>query len=212
MNPIKEHSLFFRQALRDLNEVGSIIPSSRATGRAMTAAFRNRTAPARVLEAGAGTGPITIHIVKDMRDGDQLDMFEINPDYAAFLEKRFEHEEPFKRVKEQCRVYADMVESLEKVPTYDYVITAVPHASLPLEIVESVFSTYKAVLKPGGILTYIEFAFSKDILKTFTFNKAKRERVNAISNVISGYIDEYQIDHQFVLRNAPPARIRSFQF
>lgn len=212
MNPLKEHSLFLREAFRDIHEVGSIIPSSKATGQAMTAAFRQRTAPARVLEAGAGTGPITRHIVKDMREGDQLDAYEINPDYSAYLKKRFENDPTFQRVQHQCRVFTKGIETIEKVPTYDYIITAVPHTAFPAETVSNFFNTYQALLKPGGILTYIEFAFGRQVLKTFSLNPDNRTRLNDIHTIVDTYIDEYQINHKFVLRNAPPARIRSLQF
>lgn len=212
MNKLKERTLFLREAFRDIHEVGSIIPSSRATGRAMTAAFRARETPARVLEAGAGTGPITLHIVSDMRKGDRLDLYEINPDYVRFLASRFEHEPAFQRVKSQCHIYEESIETIEKKPTYDFIISAIPHSALPVEAVRGLYETYQSLLKPGGILTYIEFAFTRNLMKTLSPNKENRIRLNKIDNVMNGYIDEYQIDQRFVLRNAPPARVRSLQF
>lgn len=212
MNQLKARTLFLREAFRDIHEVGSIIPSSNATGQAMTAAFRQRTAPARVLEAGAGTGPITAHIVRDMRDGDRLDAYEINEEYAQFLQNRFETEPDYRRVADQCAVFADPVEQIEEEAVYDYIITAIPHTALPVELVQTFFEKYEQLLKPGGVLTYIEFAFTRNLMKTFTLDRTNRARLNQIDEVVSSYVDEHQINHQFVLRNAPPARIRSLQF
>lgn len=212
MQPIKERTLFFKEALKDMHAVGSIMPSSRSTAKAMTAAFRKRQAPARILEVGAGTGPITARIVKEMRPGDQLDIYEINPDYTAFLARRFETEKAFERLKEQCHIYTAGVETIERVPTYDYIISAVPFTVFTPDRVEDFFETYRDILKPDGILTYIEFAFGRHIMRAFTKKGPHRERLEAVGDVVTRYIDEYQVKHKFILLNAPPARIRSLQF
>lgn len=212
MKPIKERTLFFKEALKDMREVGSVIPSSRATAKAMTAAFRRRTKPSRVLEVGAGTGPITAKIVREMRDGDALDAYEINPDYASFLEKRFVTEPAFQRVQSQCRVLTASVLDIEPTEQYDYIISAVPFTVFPPTEVRRFFETYRQVLKPNGTFTYIEFAFGRHIMRAFTKKGPKRQRLEAIGQVVNHYIDSYQVKHQFVLLNAPPARIRSLQF
>jgi len=212
MARIKERSLFLREAVKDLHEVGSILPSSQATAKAMTAAFRQRTAAARILEVGAGTGPITARIVREMRAEDKLDIYEINPDYAAFLAERFEREAPFRRVKDQCAIFAAGVEGIERVPTYDFIISAVPFTAFSPGYVQDFFETYRAILKPDGVLTYIEFAFGRQILKAFAKKGENRTRLQDVGKIISTYVVDYQINHQFVLFNAPPARIRSLQF
>jgi phosphatidylserine decarboxylase len=212
MARIRERSLFLREAVKDLHGVGSILPSSQATAKAMTAAFRQRTAPARILEVGAGTGPITARIVREMRSGDRLDIYEINPDYAAFLAGRFEKEAVFRRMKDQCSIFAAGLEGIERIPTYDYIISAVPFTAFSANYVQDFFETYRAILNPNGILTYIEFAFGRQILKVLAKKGENRTRLKDVGKIVSGYVADYQIKHQFVLLNAPPARIRSLQF
>lgn len=213
MQPLKEQVLFFKEALKDLDTVGSVLPSSKSTAKAMTAAFRNRTTPARILEVGAGTGPITARIVKEMRPGDRLDIYEVNPDYTEFLARRFETEDDFKRVKDQCHIYTAGVETIKRVPTYDYIISAVPFTAFEPDRVEDFFESYRDVLNPDGILTYIEFAFGRHILRAITKkDDPNRTRLEGVGKVVTNYIDQYQVKHKFVLLNAPPARIRSLQF
>ncbi|MCB0034309.1 MAG: methyltransferase domain-containing protein [Anaerolineales bacterium] len=213
MQPLKERALFFKEALKDIDTVGSVLPSSRSTAKAMTAAFRKRSEPARILEVGAGTGPITARIVKEMRPGDRLDIYEVNPDYTDFLALRFETEDDFQQVKEQCHIYTAGVETIERVPTYDYIISAIPFTAFEADRVEDFFQTYRDLLKPDGVLTYIEFAFGRHILRAFTKpGDPKRQRLEAVGEVVTNYIDQYQVKHKFVLLNAPPARIRSLQF
>jgi phospholipid N-methyltransferase len=212
MQQVRERQLFFQQALRDLHEVGSVVPSSQATAKAMTAAFRRRTSPARVLEVGAGTGPITARLVRELRPGDFLDVYEINPDYSAFLARRFEQEDTFSGVKDQVALHTADVLEIEKAPQYDYIISAVPFTAFPAPAVADFFETYRQILKPNGVLTYIEFAFGRHVMRVVTREEEEKRRIREVAQVVDKYVDAYQFNHKFVLLNAPPARIRSLRF
>ena len=208
---LKERTLFFGDALKNLHEVGSIIPSSQAVARAMTAALRSRPSPRRILEVGAGTGPITARIARLMRPGDHLDVYEINPRFTAYLERRFEREERFARVRDQVTIHTAGIETIEPIPQYDIIISAIPFTNFPPEMVETFLETYRTILRPDGVLTYIEFAFGKAILGRFS-KRPDRERIRAVAQVLKRYQDAYQFRHRFVPLNAPPARIRSLRF
>jgi phospholipid N-methyltransferase len=209
---LRERQLFLKQALQDLHEVGSIIPSSQVTAKAMTAAFRRRTAPARVLEVGAGTGPITARIARELKPGDFLDAYEINPDYGAFLARRFEEEPDLRAVRDQVALHTADILQIEKVPQYDYIISAIPFTAFPATAVAEFFETYRQILKPNGTLTYIEFAFGRHVMRILTRKEDEKARIRAVARVVDEYVDQYQVNHKFVLFNAPPARIRSLQF
>ena len=211
MQHLKERSLFFKGALQHIHEVGSITPSSRSVAKAMTAAMRQKPAPRRILEVGAGTGPITARIVRDMRPGDHLDIYEIDPKFTAFLARRFETEPAFQRVKDQVTIYTAGIETIERAPTYDIIISAGPFTNLPPALVREFFDTYAQVLNPEGVLTYIEYAFGRAIF-TVLSRKKEKQRLKAVSQVVNHYVRNYQVKHRFVLFNAPPARIRSLQF
>jgi phosphatidylserine decarboxylase len=211
MKYIKEGRLFLGGALKNIHEVGSILPSSRAVARAMTGPMRRRPAPRRILEVGAGTGPITASIVEQMQPGDHLDIYEINPKFTAFLSRRFDTEPRFHRVAAQTTIRTAGVESIERVPTYDIIISAIPFTAFPPQMVERFFETYRQILKPDGILTYIEFAFGRAILRMLAKGNEK-ERLKAVDRVVQRYNREFQFGHRFVPFNAPPARIRSLRF
>ena len=212
MGIIKEQRLFFKEALDNMKEVGSIFPSSQAAAAAMTAQMRQRGKPARILEVGAGTGPITVRIVAEMGDGDQLDAYEINEDYGKFLQQRFEKEEVFRRVKDQCRVHIASIEEIEWVPTYDYIISAIPFALFEPEDVAGIFDLYKDILNPGGTLTYIRFALGRGLKKITARNELDRERSRQLEAIETPLIRDHQVDFRFVLFNAPPAYIHSLRF
>jgi phospholipid N-methyltransferase len=208
---LKETMLFLRGAATNLAEVGSVIPSSRAVAKAMTSALREKPAPRRILEVGAGTGPITARIVREMRPGDHLDIYEINPEFSAYLERRFEREPRFRQVRDQVTIHTAGIETIARQPTYDVIISAIPFTNFPPAAVKEFFETYRAILKPGGRLTYIEFAFGRTLMRKFG-KREDRQRLESLEEVLRHYQRSYRYRARFVPLNAPPARIHSLHF
>ena len=208
---LKETMLFLRGAATNLAEVGSIIPSSRAVAKAMTSALREKPAPRRILEVGAGTGPITARIVREMRPGDHLDIYEINPEFTAYLERRFAREPRFRQVRDQVTIHTAGIETIARQPTYDVIISAIPFTNFPPAAVKEFFETYRVILKPGGRLTYIEFAFGRTLLRKFG-KKEDRQRLESLEEILRHYQRSYRYRARFVPLNAPPARIHSLHF
>lgn len=208
---LKETMLFFKGALTNIREVGSVMPSSPLVARAMTEALRKGFSPRRILEVGAGTGPITARIVHEMKSGDRLDIYEVNADFSRYLARRFETEAAFRRVQKQVTIHTAGIETIQRVPTYDVIISAIPFTAFPATAVEEFFAIYRAILKPGGSLTYIEFAFGRALLRAFAKGKEK-ERLRTVDRVVGNYVRRHQFRCQFVPLNLPPARIRFLRF
>lgn len=208
---LKENALFLAAGLRRIREVGSLIPSSTATARAMTHALRAHPAPRRILEVGAGTGPITAQIVRDMVPGDHLDVYEINPDLTSYLARRFESEDAFRRVRDQVTLFTAGIETIALEPAYDVIISAIPFTAFPAATVTDFFERFRTLLRPGGTFTYIEFAGARRLMRTLARGD-ERERLQAVSQVVMSYAEQYEIDRHFVPANLPPALIRSLRF
>jgi phospholipid N-methyltransferase len=208
---VRETILFFKCALTNIHEVGSVMPSSPLVARAMTGALRRKTPPRRILEVGAGTGPITARIVREMKEGDQLDIYEVNADFGRYLARRFEREVAFRRIQNQVTIYTAGIETIEPEPVYDVIISAIPFTAFAPAAVEQFFEIYRAILKPGGTLTYIEFAFGRALLRAFAKGDEK-ERLQTVARLVDGYVRRHQRHYQFVPLNVPPARIRTLRF
>lgn len=208
---LQERMLFLRGAVKNIHQVGSILPSSQAVAHSMTQMMRQRPAPRRILEVGAGTGPITARIVREMKPGDHLDIYEIDPKFTAFLAERFAKEPNFQRVAHQVTIHTNGIEAIAPHAQYDIIISAVPFTNLPPDAVRLFFETYRTILKPDGVLTYIEFIFGRAILRVFA-RKDARKRLKGVDSVVRGYVEAYEIKRRIVPFNAPPARIRSLRF
>ena len=83
-----ESALFFRHWLRHPLEIGALLPSSVAVGRAMAKAVAFGR-PGMVLELGGGTGAVTASLLEAGYPPERLIVVERGPGMAAMLRRRF---------------------------------------------------------------------------------------------------------------------------
>jgi phospholipid N-methyltransferase len=206
-----EATAFVRVSRRNFHDVGAVLPSSRFLGRALASNLRRRNSPCRILEAGPGTGPVTKQIISQLLPGDQLDLVELNEQFAAHLENRLVRDPSFRAVKSQVRVLCMPIERVEGVGVYDYIVSGLPLNHFSPEVVRTIMRAFKRLLKPGGVLSYFEYAYLRQ-LKVPLCKPAVRRRLLRVGRIVGKSIREYQIRQEHVLLNVPPALVHHLQF
>lgn len=204
---------FFSRYLRDPNSVGAIAPSSRALAEALSEPFRNSTAPASVLEVGAGTGPITRHLGTILRDVDSLDICEINNDFADILERDVLSNGHFTPhvARGRVRLLRLPVQKIQNDRHYDFVISGLPLTAFALRDVEDVFETIRRCLRPGGVLSYFEYLGLRRATRVFSIGE-RRVRICAVSSYLTDVLRRYRFTAKTVFLNFPPAIAHHLRF
>lgn len=202
---------FFREFRRHFRTTGSIMPSSRFLARALVTEFRHHRASVRILEVGPGTGSVTVEIARHLHGSDRLDVVEINPTFVELMQRRLHDEEIFRRHRDQIEIIHAPVEQLPGKGVYDFIISGLPLNNFPVSQVREIFDTYTRLLKPGGILSYFEYALVRQ-LKTPFVNKRERRRLFRVGRVVSSYIRNFEIRREQILMNVPPATVRHLRF
>ena len=159
MGLLNEAASFFRVSRQHFHDVGAVLPSSRYLGRALASNLSNRTSPCHILEAGPGTGPVTKQILPCLIPGDHLDLVELNEQFVEHLNNRLAKDPTFLSHKEQVRVLCMPIERVEGVGVYDYIVSGLPLNNFPPELVRQILRAFKRLLKPGGVLSYFEYAY-----------------------------------------------------
>jgi phosphatidylserine decarboxylase len=208
---LQEKLYFVRQLQHSYTSIGALIPTSRYAARAMASECTRRAGPRTILEVGPGTGSITAAIVAGLRPGDRLVLCELNVDFVAYLRRRLETEPQFQRVRDQVTLLHMDVTQLDRGQQFDCIVSAIPFTNCPPEVIESIFECYREILKPDGVLTYIEYAYMRMVKERLLTGAAKRELEGA-SAVLDRYIDSYQFRRDLVFRNVPPAWVRHLRF
>lgn len=202
---------FFRQFRQHYHTTGSIMPSGRALGRALTLPMRHARGPRRILEVGPGTGAVTAAIVQNLRPGDQLDIVEINAEFVAVLERRFAEEPQFRRYRAQTRIIHAPLQEVPGVAVYDFMISGLPLNNFSLDLVRDIFRSYRRLLKPQGILSYFEYLAIRTLKMPFV-SAVERERLAALGAFLQQQIHIAQIGEEAVYLNVPPAAARHLRF
>jgi phosphatidylethanolamine/phosphatidyl-N-methylethanolamine N-methyltransferase len=210
---LSTNRIFLQRAARDFKRTGAVAPSSRALAQAMTRKLASRPHdPLAILEVGAGTGSITQEIVKHISEADILDVYEIDGRFTTLLRQRLRAEKKFQRVRSCIRVFHEPIENIEKIPSYDYVISCLPFTNFAPDAVRHIFELYRAVLKPGGFCSFYEYIFVRRAVQMISGSPSERGRVSQVTQVVREYIRKYACGQEFIFRNLPPAMVYHVRF
>lgn len=191
---------FLRQGLMDNGSVGAVWPSSKGLARAMVApVFKDRTGPLRILEVGAGMGPFTAELVAQLQPGDHLDVVELNPEFCKRLRTRFEG-------NPLVAVHEISILDFNPAQPYDHVVSGLPLANFPAELVEQIYAKLMDLLTPGGHFVMFEHIFGRELL-TVVGTRDGRQRIRRVVEIEKS-LKPYEVGTHDVIFNVPPARVR----
>lgn len=193
--------------------IGAVLPTSGAAARAMQAEALRRPGARMILEVGAGTGAITAEIVQHLRPDDYLVVCEINRQFLAYLRGRFEREAAFQRVAHQVTFYEGDIVAFGEPGTFDAIISAIPLNNCTPSQIAAIFEHYRQLLKPGGTLTYIEYAYLRAFKQQIAMMMGKGLEDQIVrQEMLQQIIDAYQFRRDTVWCNLPPAWVRHLRF
>lgn len=204
---------FLKTYISSPDVTGAVAPSSRGLALALTSPLRAHKGPARILEVGAGTGPVTRVIGECMGPDDRLDVCEIQPELADVLERGPLSEEPLATARKDGRVrlIRAPIQEVDATNTYDFVISGLPFTAFRLELVREIVDVIRRSMKPGGVFSYFEYIALRALGRNLS-PKATRQRVGPVSEFLDEMIATHQIKRQTVMLNIPPAYARHLVF
>lgn len=185
LSDTKETELFFRQWLRSPRSMGSVIPSSRVLGRAVSRAVVWRPGQT-VVELGAGTGAISRALIESGLPPEALMMVELDRPLYEYLRERF----PGVRVVNGDATRLADLRRQHGIGDVGTVISGLPMVNMPLEFQRAIVEQSFAALAPGGRLLQYSYSPIPPI-------RAKKLGVKA--ELI-----------RYVIRNVPPATVWRF--
>jgi phospholipid N-methyltransferase len=201
-----DYRTFYREARGSFNTIGAVAPSGRFLARAIASELRDRNGPMRVLEVGPGTGALTWEIVRYIRPHDQFDIVELNAGFVEALQRRFRRDWHFRRVADRTRILHMPVQELDTDHAYDFVISGLPLNSFPTELVQTILESFHRLIKPGGVLSFFEYLWIRDLRRLFV-HRRERRRLRRVGSVIERFVDRYEFRRNTVLVNLPPALV-----
>ena len=178
---------FFQGFLREPQQVGSLIPSSRFLERRLVKISAVRHART-VVELGPGTGGTTHALLRALPAGAHLLAIEIDPRFSEML--RAEITDP--RLIVHRGSAEDIAVTLPSygLPAPEVVISGIPFSTIPASVGESILRAMWSSLAPGGRFVAYQF----------------RDRVAVLGRRMLG---RPEVDVE--LLNVPPMRVYSWR-
>lgn len=208
MTTLRNAAVFLKECGGRFETTGSLFPSSRFLGRAITRPLLTRPAsPIRVLECGPGTGAFTELIVPHLRPGDVLDLVELNPSFVAILKERIRSDRRWRTAVPHTAIHSLPLQEFFPAERYDFIVSGLPHINFPASILAEIVECYHRLLKPGGRLSYFEYMYIRPMRRVATLG-LDGPRIDQVDRLMNGLLAQYKASREEILLNFPPAWVR----
>lgn len=184
-----EHLFYF---FKDLKQVGAIAPSSKFLAKDLVSKLKqrlssNNCAPLKILEIGAGTGPLTKQITKHLRPEDQLDIVEIHKKFFQIVKTTYR--------QSNIQAYHSDILHFDADYKYDFIFSSLPYENMPEEVSRKIWEKKLNLCGSNAYISYFKY------VKFRNFKNDFEEQV----------VKKYGQDKKFVLLNLPPAKVYTLE-
>ncbi len=187
---------FIRQSLRNPNTVGAVLPSGGRLARAMAnVALPKGHSPRHVLEVGPGTGPVTQELYNRLQPGDHIEAVELNAHFCKVLRERYP----------ELALHEKSILDYEPTEPVDCVVSGLPLANFPAELVETIYQHFFQILRPGGHLVMFQYIGLRHALRAVA-TRESRARMDGILKLEQS-LDPLIVQRIRVPWNVPPAMV-----
>jgi phospholipid N-methyltransferase len=139
-----------------------------------------------------------------MQPSDRLDCFELNTEFAAYLEDLVAREPEFAPHRDRIAVHVGDAKDARIDGCADFVICSVPLNNLPGAAVSGILDAGRRLLAAGGWFTYFEYV-GLPRLRRLAAPTPERDRLTSVRAIKSDFRGKIATSRLVVL-NIPPAR------
>jgi phosphatidylethanolamine/phosphatidyl-N-methylethanolamine N-methyltransferase len=210
---LHERRVMWQAFRKDFFHTGSLVPSSHYLGRELAANLRGDRPPARILEIGGGTGPVTAQILPLLRDDDQFDVVEINGDFVKHLCERFQVNEPspLDSTPAHFRILHAPVQDVPGQGVYQHLISGLPFNNFPIKLVREIWKNIHRLAAPNATFAFFEYVAIREMKMPFVARDEKK-RLQLVGRHLEREMKLHQIHARKVFLNVPPAVVHHLRF
>jgi phospholipid N-methyltransferase len=203
---VKDCLAYLRESFKGFYHTGSVFPTSRWAAAAMTKPLHQPRKAQRILEAGPGTGCITVKILKEMTPEDTLTICEINSAFMKLLKERLSTDPNFIRHKDRITFFEGPIQDLPEGGLFDVIVCALPFLNFDLKTVKEIFAKFRRMSTKDTVMTYYEYIGLRDLGKHIPI-KDRQARLNQLDSFFSGMHEEHRLGREKVWLNILPINI-----
>lgn len=180
---LKDNLVMFLGFFEEFKNTGSAFNSSKWAARALTAPMRQGKHPKNIIEVGAGTGPVTVEIIREMSANDSLTIVEINPKFMKVLKERLDEVPDYHLHKDRITFFEGPVQDVPEDRRYDVIVCALPFLNFEPSLVTEIFTKFNKLGNESTVMTYYEYIGLRQLGKVVS--KSRKERVEKLEKFFS---------------------------
>lgn len=203
---IKENIVMFKGALTHFKHTGCLCGSSRWAAEALARPLQRNRAPMNILEAGAGTGAVTLNILKALIPGDKLVICEINPEFMETLKDRLSSNKYYLQHKENITFFCGPIQEMPEDLKFHVVVCALPFLNFEIGLVKEIFEKFKRLSAEEGVLTYFEYLGIRPLSKLVS-PAGRKKRMKEIENFFFKEYHSKRINKEVCWLNLTPINV-----
>lgn len=175
---MKDNIVMFLGFLEEFKNTGSAFKSSKHAARALSNPLRRNSTPKNILEVGAGTGPVTVEIIRNMAHHDKLTVVEINPKFMKILRENIEKLPEYRIHKDRITLFEGPVQEVPEENKFDVIVCALPFLNFDMGLVWDIFRKFNRLAKENSVMTYYEYIGLRRLGKVVS--KERKARLNEL--------------------------------
>lgn len=200
-----------RGFFEEFKHTGTAFNSSKWAARALTNPLREERGRKNILEVGAGTGPVTEKILKDMEDDDFLMIVEINPRFMATLKRKITKLPEYTRHADRIVFFEGPIQDVPEDRNYDVIVCALPFLNFELSLVIDIFEKLQRLSSNETVMTYYQYIGLSELGRVVS-PKARKQRLHEIDAFLKKIGRKNLIGKERVWLNLLPIDIYTLQF
>lgn len=203
-NTMKETFLFITNAVSSFRDTGSLFPTSRWAAEALTSPLRSpgllNRSKRKILELGPGTGSVTVQILKDMREDDELLICELNPKFMKVLQESLKDNYYFRKHQSRISFFLGPAQELPEDKIFDVIVCALPFLNFDCETANSIFEKIKKLSNNETLMTYYQYIGLKKLGQLLP---ERRERLKHLIPVFDSVLQTHKARKRVWLNMSP---------
>jgi len=199
-----------REAFAEFEHTGSLFPTSRWAAEALASPVADHTTPKKILELGPGQGSVTVQIIEQMIDGDELVVCEINPRLMLILKNRLRKSALFVKRKSQIKFFTGPAQELPEDTNFDIIVCGLPFLNFDLFTVEEIFRKIERVSSSKAVMTYFEFIGIRSFSTVFS-PPDRKKRIKQLSSFFESLRRVHPVKRHHVWLNMLPIHVHTIQ-
>jgi len=162
---------------------GTICPSSKWAARALANPLHEFSTPKRILEVGAGTGSVTVQILRDMNVHDELTVCELNPRFIKQLKKKLSKDFYYQVHKDRVDFFENAVQDMSGDRKFDVIVCGLPFNNFDRSTVDTIFTKLLAISHEKTLMTYFEYIGLRMLGKVMMPSE-KKKRISEVESYL----------------------------